>query len=105
MSEFVLIALCCSTEQRDKLLSLCILPACVLTGSPKIPLLQPQQTLLLQTLYTVQVLQSLHHHHGSLLDSPQHVWVSDCPSDPSWSSTAPLVLPAQLCLVQLGWLP
>lgn len=58
---------------RDKLLSLCTLPASVLTGSLKIPLLQPQQTPLLQPLHTVQMIQSLHHHNGSFLDSSQHV--------------------------------
>nr|XP_014127296.1 phosphatidylinositol 4,5-bisphosphate 5-phosphatase A isoform X3 [Zonotrichia albicollis] len=61
---------------RDELSSPCTLPACVLAGSLKIPLLQPQQTLLLQPLHTVQVLQSLHHHHGTLLNSPQHGCVS-----------------------------
>lgn len=75
MFQFVFIAFCSNSghhwEETNS--CLCTFPACVLTGSLKIPLLQPQQTPLLQPLHTVQVLQSLHHLlHSSLLDSLQH---------------------------------
>lgn len=75
MSHFVFSAFCSSTGHHWEETNSCLytFPDCVLTGSLKIPLLQPQQTPLLQPLHTVQVCQSLHLLHGSLLDSPQHV--------------------------------
>lgn len=88
---------------RDKLLSLCTLPACVLQDPPKF--LCSSLSRPCSCSHSTQYRCSSHSMTIMALCWTHPSTSVPCPGDPSWSSTAPLVLLAQLCLAQLGWLP